>query len=694
MLSLILPYWDRQEATDRSLALLAERYADLLDLEIVIVDDGSPVPYKAPQDYPLRLRIVRLPPKDGPKNPCVPINVGVNASDGDIIVLSNPEILHDMPVLPGMLDELERLGPDGYVLAAAWCPEEKQWHCHSTISGDRSTGERQPAGSGFHFCAMFHRSLWDKASGFDEDYRDGAGYDDPDWVNRAARVGAKFVIRDDLVVTHPKTGARTKWPEGGYARNRALFMQKWQAGPDLQLRIVCVKWGTDYDADYVNKLYAMVARNLAGGTPGQFICYTDNAEGLNPAITVRDLSQDLEGWWGKLALFREGEFTEGERVIFFDLDTVIVGPIDDLIRYQGEFAMLRDCYRPDRLGSGVMMWRGGFGADIWDAWEKAARPRVDGGDQAWIERIHPEAERLQDIFPGRFVSFKVDCNPYPPEGASVVYFHGWPKPHETDRKWVAEIWREGDGGGFSLALDRNTALATVKAQSEASAKLGLPHIRSKEPHDGHVSIVGGAPSMALSLSELHWRKEMGQTVWALNGTHNWLMGHGVTPDALVLLDAREENARFVQFPQMGVRYYVASQCHPAVYDLLRGFDVVRFDLDKLGNCGTTVGTHAMCLAFIEGFRQMHLYGFDSSYRDGEGHAYAQSLNDGEKRLEVMAGGRTFTAAPWMMQQALDLQSLSRDLMAHGCTITVHGDGLWPEVAKLMNKPGDLQFRKW
>jgi hypothetical protein len=37
----------------------------------------------------------------------------------------------------------------------------------------------------------------------------------------------------------------------------------------------------------------------------------------------------------------------------------------------------------------------------------------------------------------------------------------------------------------------------------------------------------------------------------------------------------------------------------------------------------TVGLNAMVLAFAAGYRKIHLYGFDSSYRADEHHAYPQ-----------------------------------------------------------------------
>ncbi len=224
MISVVLPYWKRPAVTQRSLELYAKNYPDL-EFEVILVDDGS---HDFMTEHFPFLRIERLPKKDVPKNPCVPINHGVKASRGDVIVLSNPEILHHRPVLGEMLKTLRELGDNGYVLAACWYELDKRWHCHSHITASGwHENIKQPIGSGFHFCAMLNRSLWDKAGGFDEEYREGSHYDDPDWVNRVSKAGAVFKIRDDLVVEHIREGAYTDWPGGAADRNKALFMRKW-----------------------------------------------------------------------------------------------------------------------------------------------------------------------------------------------------------------------------------------------------------------------------------------------------------------------------------------------------------------------------------------------------------------------------------------------------------------------------------
>lgn len=226
MISLILPYWSRQCAADAALQSLARVYADL-DLEVVVVDDGSPVAYRTPEGMPWPVRVIRLPEKNGPLNPCVPINTGALSARGEILAISSVEMIHDKPVLPAMRDELLGLGPRGYVLAACWEPKHQRWHAHSSLNGRVVEGVRMPAWSNYHFLGMLRRELWQEIGGMDEDYRDGAGYDDPDLVLRLARAGARARIRDDLVITHQRSRARSAWTDAMFERNRRLFISKW-----------------------------------------------------------------------------------------------------------------------------------------------------------------------------------------------------------------------------------------------------------------------------------------------------------------------------------------------------------------------------------------------------------------------------------------------------------------------------------
>jgi hypothetical protein len=227
MISLILPYWRRQAAADRALELLGKQYVTL-DLEVIVVDDGNPELYDYSYGLPFRAAVRRLAEKHEPKNSCVPFNRGAELATGEYIALSSIEMLHTMPVLAAMRDEIIRGGDKTYVMAAVWNPEQNRWHAHSSLTKWREVEDiPMPPGAQWHFMSMMHRSLWDAAGGFDEEYRDGAGYDDPDLVLRLARAGARFVMRDDLVIEHPREGARSAWTPAMFERNKQLFIKKW-----------------------------------------------------------------------------------------------------------------------------------------------------------------------------------------------------------------------------------------------------------------------------------------------------------------------------------------------------------------------------------------------------------------------------------------------------------------------------------
>jgi hypothetical protein len=207
-----MPYWNRQAALDRAIAAYSGLYGHL-DLEIVVCDDGSPEPVSAPGCV-----VVSLPRKGGPLNPCVPINWAVATASGDVIVLTNPEIVHTERTLDHMLVLLE--DEMDYVVAS--CRDaDGQWLAGDRVRYDRDGRLPVPPGAHFHFCAMLRRSLWDLVGGFDEDYRYGQGCDDNDWLWRLHRAGARFRLCESTV-THYRSGLR--W---GIKMNHEIFREKW-----------------------------------------------------------------------------------------------------------------------------------------------------------------------------------------------------------------------------------------------------------------------------------------------------------------------------------------------------------------------------------------------------------------------------------------------------------------------------------
>ena len=693
MLSLILPYWDRQAAADKALHQLYQTYPDL-DMEVIVVDDGNEVPFVCP-DTILNIRVIRLPKKSKPTPQSKAWNAGVNAARGEIIVLSCIEILHPKPILQEMVENLKKVGDKGYILASAWCPEEDKWHVHSTVHSPYV-----PDGTGAAFCSMMYSRMFYRVGGFDEDYHDGSGYEDKDFIQRMLKAGAKFVIRDDLTVTHPKSNATIKWSPEGFVRNREMYLHKWPHVNKSLVTFVCLKAGDAFGPEYVNILRDMVLRNTTDGYISRFVCITDDPTGLDEGIETLPLPDDLEQWWGKLYMFKRGLFPDGSRMVFMDLDTVITGQLDKIFEYQGQFATLRDFAIPDRLGPAIMLWEAGsYTASIWEEWVSLEQPRHPMGDLWWLNNLNQgrfpkEIDKLQDKFPGKFVSYKLDCQVSPPNTAAVVCFHGIPRPHQAEG-WVKLFWTKGGLSSSHFEVVCNTEKEKIVGNIRYSSALGLPSISVKPENDRKVVFCGGGPSLHDSLDEIREWKAKDAIIVGMNGSAKFLRDCGIFPHWWVGIDARPENVRFLEgFPAL--EFFLASQCDKSLFDALKEQKTTIFHIDipNIGEYvfddgqpiqaiggGSTVGLMALSLAYTQGYRDLHLYGYDSSFRDERGHAYGQFQND--SIVSVNVSGREFNSTPWMVTQVNQWQDLSGQLRQLGCNITVHGDGLLPYVAWIM-----------
>ena len=225
--------------------------------------------------------------------------------------------------------------------------------------------------------------------------------------------------------------------------------------PTPSLTVVCVKWGDKYSASYVNKLARAVRRSLRAGAVSAFVCFTDDAWGLDETVEPRPLPRhpEWQGWWFKAHIFsREAKLTG--RLLFLDLDTVVVGSLEPLRAYCGPFATLstaglgaEEGYT-DGYNTSAMLWDAGSrddgGGGGLGQLHDALRPEVFTCLMRWdhwVEMLVPSAHLLQEAFPGLFADYRKDCKSGPPAGAAVVCFPRFPKPHEVeDCAWIQEHW--------------------------------------------------------------------------------------------------------------------------------------------------------------------------------------------------------------------------------------------------------------
>lgn len=247
--------------------------------------------------------------------------------------------------------------------------------------------------------------------------------------------------------------------------------------------------------------------------------------------------------------------------------------------------------------------------------------------------------------------------------------------------------------GVDLQMSENVEPEHARANVASALMRNLPQIDLLPETDIPVCICGGGPSIEGDLEQIRARWNNGQQVWALNGAHDWLLDRGITPHAAWCVDSRPENAKFYKRACHLTRYYIACRCDPLVFDTLKGQNVIIWydascreivpNTKMLIGGGTTIGVKAMAGAYVLGHRRMHLFGYDSSYADDKHHAYAQPMNDGEQVLNVEVGGRTFRAAPWMINQVKNFGMISQKLAEGDCEVHVHGDGLLPWAAREM-----------
>ena len=227
------------------------------------------------------------------------------------------------------------------------------------------------------------------------------------------------------------------------------------------IEVCCVKWGTEYSEDYVHILESMVRRYST--VPFNFICYSDTPI---KGITTRFLSNDLDGWWNKIWMFNALN-TKADRCVYFDLDTIITGNIDWLLDYRGHIMGIENLGTVNKyenpnnyknhFQSGVLAWNVSSCNVIWNTFAQNAQSIVEEfrGDGEWLNHCLINPDLLQHKYPNQLKSYKYQCyDDGGPGDASIVCFHGTPRPHQSISEttypwgvefkpspWVRDFWR-------------------------------------------------------------------------------------------------------------------------------------------------------------------------------------------------------------------------------------------------------------
>jgi hypothetical protein len=237
--------------------------------------------------------------------------------------------------------------------------------------------------------------------------------------------------------------------------------------PTGPIDCACVIHGDAYPWTYVERLYNMLQRNISPGI--RLHVYTEAHRPVPEPLIKHELidwgiSGPKRGWWYKLQLFNSANFAGP--LLYFDLDTVIVGNIDWIwnlpLRYFWTVQDFKYLWRPTHQGinSSIMWWDTRLHNHIWrnfDPKEINTLIKIHPGDQDYLTQ-NLDARNVRFFPQERVTSWRWQCKDggynfkqrmYQTPGSgtmvqkntSVLVFHGKPKPAEITDPVILEHWR-------------------------------------------------------------------------------------------------------------------------------------------------------------------------------------------------------------------------------------------------------------
>ena len=237
----------------------------------------------------------------------------------------------------------------------------------------------------------------------------------------------------------------------------------------------------------------------------------------------------------------------------------------------------------------------------------------------------------------------------------------------------------------------------IRNNIKKNVQRGLPQVQPYETQwDRVVALALGGPTLKDTFPELLEKRKNGMPVITVNGTHRYCMTNGLVPSAMIMLDSREFNKRFITPLSKKCKYFISSQCHPSVFDILKDYQVWIWhcagdddneDLLKkaygktyfpiMG--GSTVTLRAIHLLRMLGFHKLELFGFDSCIMDNH-HAYDQPENDGEPVIDIVVSGKEFQCTAAHYHQAKEFVQMIKGTGEY-YDLAIHGNGLISHIIK-------------
>jgi hypothetical protein len=202
-----------------------------------------------------------------------------------------------------------------------------------------------------------------------------------------------------------------------------------------------------------------------------------------------------------------------------------------------------------------------------------------------------------------------------------------------------------------------------------------------------LSVIAGGPSARdANLSAI------GQTL-ALNGALALFTEKGLAPDFWACCDPQDIIANYIpENPPKSTIYYVASKCHPVVFEKLNGCDVriwhVKDHPTKGASHVASASSITICATWLFdrlGYTDFEYYGWDGCFIDGKHHATDDRdwlqpiiyINYGGTAVgDEVIGGRTFTTTRTWAAEAKEAGQLFQFAEYFDMGIKIHGNGMF------------------
>lgn len=230
---------------------------------------------------------------------------------------------------------------------------------------------------------------------------------------------------------------------------------------------------------------------------------------------------------------------------------------------------------------------------------------------------------------------------------------------------------------IDCVVDKDTRQSNI----DYAVSLDLPTCAVHRKRNGKVAIVGSGPSVTDSVDIL---REWDGEIWGINRSLEWMRHRGIKPTAFLGIDPEWFLTECLPDPTDDITYYIATQVHPGVFDHLTGKKIMTWCLADsevrhpdgylpiFG--GTTCLSRAPNLAWSLGYRDVHIFGGDSSF------THKTHVHGGELPANVViseVNGVPYKTTKTMMSQACEFveQIVEWARGEEPLSVSVYGEGL-------------------